>query len=393
MGVGTMIPDAHTVKGMGSIKVSWLIIVMVAFLMSACGDSEEPITQAEPEESSLETCTTDPNCIIVYTAQGEEDYKLHLSIFERQHPEIKVFVERSSTGLISDRILAEKLAPRADVIWGLAVTSVLRAAAEGILEPYAPVGLTFPDGTNRVHARARHPDDPPLFVGTDIFMSAFCVNTELLAAEGLPMPTSWADLTDPVYKDHLIMPDPSSSGTGFIAIGAYLHLFGLENEEQGWGFLDKLHDNIVLYTKSGSQPCKLAGKGQIPIGISFGKKAIDLKHDGAPVVAVFPAEGSGWELEVNALVRKKEIKDAAKIFLNWAVSDEAMESYARVFPLTSVETGIPLPEGYAPNRFEHLLRWSFFELTANRDRILDEWIGRYGEKSELIGAELPQILQ
>jgi len=368
-----------------------LNFILVAFMISACGN-DESVAQASPDETA-DTCTPDPNCIIVYTAQGEEDYLRHLQLFQQQFPHIKVQVERASTGIISDRILAEKISPRADVIWALATTSLLRAAAEGILEPYAPQGLFHPNDTPRVHPRARHDADPPLFVGIDIFMSAFCVNTELLAQKGLPVPASWADLTNPIYKDQIIMPDPGSSGTGFIAVAAYLEIFGQEDEKNGWHYLDALHQNIVLYTRSGSEPCKLAGEGQIPIGISFGKRGIDLRDAGRPVVTVFPQEGSGWELEANALVRKNSIKNSAKTFLDWAISDSAMQSYAHIFPLTSVETDVPIPEGYAPKRFEHLLRWSFFELTANHDRIIEEWTNRYGEKSELVGAELPQILQ
>ena len=248
--------------------------------------------------------------IIVYTALDSNDWPVHLESF-RQYPELfqrhcpdvavnpaeievevqeveggqlyiydanqpqcpnlEIQVERASTGDITDRFLAEKGNPRADVIWALATTSLLRAAAEGMLEPYAPAGL------DRVSSKMRDFDNPPLFVGTDVFMSAFCVNTEKLAEAGLPMPASWADLTDPVYKNQLIMPDPSSSGTGFIAIAAFLQGFG---EEEGWAKLDALHQNMFLYTRSGSQPCKLAGKGQIPIGISFGQAATSQQAQG-----------------------------------------------------------------------------------------------------------------
>jgi iron(III) transport system substrate-binding protein len=373
--------------------IFWLLsIVIIIAGLTACSQGE-PAAQAQSDEDSISACVTNPQCLVVYTAQGQEDYQRHLPLFEQQYPDIEVRVVYDSTGIITDKILSEKKNPQADVIWALATTSILRAAAEGILEPYAPVGLKHPDGTNRVHPRTRDSRDPPLFVGTDVFMSAFCVNTDLLAEHQLPMPTSWADLTDPVYKGHLIMPDPSSSGTGFIAVGAYMHLFGQENEEEAWNRLDALHENIVLYTTSGSQPCKLAAAGKIPIGISFGKKAVDLHADGAPVVAVFPAEGSGWELEANALIRKDEIKDAAKSFLDWAISDSAMQSYAHVFPLTAVETDVPFPEGYAPDPIGQLLEWRFVWLTANRDRILEEWEERYGDKSERVGAELPDALR
>ncbi|MCB2000019.1 MAG: ABC transporter substrate-binding protein, partial [Rhodoferax sp.] len=48
---------------------------------------------------------------------------------------------------------------------------------------------------------------------------------------------SWADLTKPVYKDSIVMPNPASSGTGYQAVYAWLQIMG---EKAGWEFMDKL---------------------------------------------------------------------------------------------------------------------------------------------------------
>jgi iron(III) transport system substrate-binding protein len=322
--------------------------------------------------------------LTIYTVLASEVHEVYLPAFQGAHPEIKLNIVADLTGNITERLIAEKDNPQADVVYLVAATSLLRAAAEGILEPYAPKGL------ERVNPRMRDSNDPPLLVGTDVFMSAFCVNTELLAAKGLPMPTSWHDLTNPIYRDQIIMPDPSISAIGFIAVSAFLQQFG---EEAGWGYMDALHQNINLYTKSGSGPCRLAAEGKIPIGISFGAEATTQMEKGHPVVAVFPAEGSGWEVEANALVRKNVIKPEAKVFLDWAISDPAMELYAQFFPVTSVPTKIPPPEGYAPDPLKQLIPNRFFWATANRDRITAEWVERYGEKSEAYGADVPDAFR
>ena len=69
-------------------------------------------------------------------------------------------------------------------------------------------------------------------------------------------------LTKPVYKGHVIMPNPNSSGTGFLDVSSWLQSFG---EDKGWQFMDKLHNNISRYTHSGSKPCKLAASGETAI--------------------------------------------------------------------------------------------------------------------------------
>ncbi len=91
-----------------------------------------------------------------------------------------------------------------------------------------------------------------------------------------------------MYAGKIVMPNPASSGTGFLDVSAWLQIFG---EEKGWAYMDALHKNIGSYTHSGSKPCNMAAAGEFPIGVSFDYRAAKLKADGAPVEAVFPSEG------------------------------------------------------------------------------------------------------
>jgi len=60
-------------------------------------------------------------------------------------------------------------------------------------------------------------------------------------ARRYPKPTSWYDLLDPRFRGRITMPDPSSSGTGYFHVSAWIQLFG---EEEAWRFMDRLHANI-----------------------------------------------------------------------------------------------------------------------------------------------------
>jgi iron(III) transport system substrate-binding protein len=153
-------------------------------------------------------------------------------------------------------------------------------------------------------------------------------------------------------------------------------------EEKGWEYLDRLHENMAQYTHSGSKPCKLAGAGEVPIGISFGYRGIIQKQKGEPIHTVFPREGSGWDVEANALIKKDRIKPEAKLFLDWAISKPVMMAYAKIYPLTAYATGTPVPEGYPKNPEKQLIKNDFDWAAKNRDRILTEWSRRYDGKSE-----------
>lgn len=342
----------------------------IALFVASCVANPEQVQQ---QAQTSPAATTGSAELTVYTALEDDQIKEYLTTFNEQNPNIKVNVVRDSTGVITAKLLAEKANPQADVVWGTAVSSLLVADQQGMLEPYAPKGL------ERVQDQFRDPANPPRWVGIDAWMSAFCVNTVELQKKNLPMPTSWADLAKPEYKGQIVMSNPASSGTGFLSVSAILQMKG---EDEGWKYLDALHQNVAQYMHSGSRPCKAAGAGEYPIGISFDYRAVKQKNDGEPIEPVFPMEGSGWDIEANALIKKANIKPEARTFLDWAISDDVSQKYAENFAITAVKTNVPVPAGYPADPIKQLAKNDFNWAAANRDRILEEWTKRYDAKSE-----------
>ena len=73
--------------------------------------------------------------LTVYTAVEADDLKKYAARFNEDHPDIEIKWVRDSTGVITAKLLAEKANPQADVIWGLAATSLLVLKPEGMLVP------------------------------------------------------------------------------------------------------------------------------------------------------------------------------------------------------------------------------------------------------------------
>ena len=341
--------------------------VILAFAVSSC------VTKQDTSDSAADPGTADSSTLTVYTALEDDQIAGYLETFKEEYPDTNVNIVRDSTGIVTAKLLAEKDNPQADVIWGLAASSLLLADQQGMLEPYAPQNLA------EVQPKFRDDRNPPHWVGIDAWMSAFCVNTIELKEKNLPMPQSWADLTKPEYKNQIVMPNPASSGTGYLSVAAILQMMG---EEKGWQYLDALNENVAQYMHSGSKPCKVAGAGEYPIGISFGYRAVQQMEGGEPIEPVFPKEGSGWDIEANALVKKAQIKPVAKEFLDWAITPQVSEKYAENFAITAVKTNTPNPKGYPPEPAEQLIENDFNWMAENRERILQEWTSRYGAKSE-----------
>jgi iron(III) transport system substrate-binding protein len=311
--------------------------------------------------------------LTVYTAVEAEDLKRYAAAFNEDYPDIEIKWVRDSTGIVTAKLLAEKNNPQADVIWGLAATSLLLMKGEGMLEAYSPAGL------DKLDPKFRDKDTPPYWTGMDAWVASVCYNTVEAKKYNLPVPTSWMDLTLPVYKGHVAMPNPNSSGTGFLDVSSWLQIF---QEGGGWAFMDSLHENISHYTHSGSKPCKQAAAGEIPIGVSFAFRGAKSKAAGAPLEIIIPKEGIGWDMEATAIVKGTEKMDAAKKLVDWSITVKANRLYNEGYAVVAIP-GIAKPVEHFPEGITEAMIDNDFEFAANnRTRILAEWQKRYDAKSE-----------
>src|SRR5690349_6514250 len=148
--------------------------------------------------------------LTVYTALETDQIKAYETGFNKQYPDIEIKWVRDSTGVITAKLLAEKANPQADVVLGVSASSLEIFKAEGMLVPYTPVGF---DQLNPLYS---DPARPPSWVGMDVYSAVICYNTVEGQKKNIPAPKSWADLTKPVYRGQVVMPNPASSGTGFL---------------------------------------------------------------------------------------------------------------------------------------------------------------------------------
>ncbi len=306
------------------------------------------------------------DAITVYTSYEEDEIAAFLERAKQDLPDLEVNVLRLSTGDLHARILAEASNPQHDVIWGWAVTSLIDPRIGALIEPYQPANI------DRIPAEFRDPDGK--WFAVTGYMAAFCVNNEVLKAKNLPMPASWADLLNPLYDDQVVMPNPASSGTGYLMISSILQMMG---EEKGWEYLKNLDANIAQYIKSGSRPCNAASEGEFAIGASFALRAIKNIAEGYPITMVIPSEGAGNELEANALMAASKNKEAARKFLDWTISDNAVNEYYAWKEIVTAKGG-QMPQGFKdaglPDDISSVMwKMDFAWSAENRSAILERW--------------------
>jgi iron(III) transport system substrate-binding protein len=310
--------------------------------------------------------------ITVYSALETDQVGPYKQAFEADNPDVEIAWVRDSTGIITARLLAEKDNPRADVIWGLGASSVSLFESMDMLQPYTP------KGADQIKPTFRSSKTPMSWTGMDAWLAVMCYNTVEGGKKNMPKPAAWMDLTNPVYKDSIVMPNPASSGTGYQAVYAWIQIMG---EKGAWEFMDKLHQNIAVYTHSGSAPCSQAAKGERVIGIGFDMRGAKEKTGGAPIDVILAKEGAPWDMEATAIVKGTKNLAAAQKLADWAVTKKAYELYGKSYAIVGYPGMNPAPPNYPPSADAAMVKIDLAKMGADRARILAEWTKRYDGKS------------
>lgn len=310
--------------------------------------------------------------LVVYTAIENEQLAPFKAAAEAALPGIDIAWLRDSTGIITARLIAERQNPRADVVWGLSVFSMMQMEGLGMLEGYTPPGATA------LRPNMRSERSPMTWTGMDAFVAAICFNTTVARQRGLPAPTAWADLLQPAYRGLVTMPNPTSSGTGFLTIAGWMTRMG---SDPAWAYMDRLHRNIATYAHSGSAPCNNAARGEYPIGLSLDMRAVTLRNQGAPIEIIVPTDGVGYDLEATAIMRGTRHPAAARQLADFAVSRAAMEQYGRFYAMLALPGIEPSVKNYPPEFSQRLVAADFRAIANDRDDILREWTRRFDGKS------------
>jgi iron(III) transport system substrate-binding protein len=311
--------------------------------------------------------------LTVYTSLQKELLGPYEAAFKKAHPDIQIAWLREATGTLQARLLAEKENPRADVIFGVPIMSLVALDEAGLIQRYAP------KGSESLKPHFRDKNSPPIWTGMDMYISVICFNTVEAKKRNLPRPARWTDLANPVYRGQVTMPSPAATQTGYLNMLAWIKNMG---EPAAWKFMDQLHENAAMYTNSSSTPCKLAASGEYAVGFSTDITAPLLKTKGAPIDIILPEDKSGWEIEGTAIVKGTKNLEAAQALADWSVSRAANEQYNKFMAIVAYPGVNELPANYPGNSEAAMADLDVPWGIANRTRLVNEWTKRYSTKAE-----------
>ena len=190
---------------------------------------------------------------------------------------------------------------------------------------------------------------------------AILINTELIASEGLTVPTSLKDLTKEEYAGQIAVTDIQSSSTAWLLIQALVEAYGEEEAEQ---VLSGIYQNADAHIEtSGSGPLKLCRAGEVAIGFGLRHQAVADKAEGLPIDFVDPEEGNFSLTESVAVLDKGDKTNPLAMEMAQCMVENAREELLESYPnpLYEGEEADPQNQSAYPKTFAEPLTLELFQ--------------------------------
>jgi len=292
--------------------------------------------------------------VTVYTAVPQVFIDELVPMFEKQTG-INVEIIKAGSGELLNRLTAEAARPMADVLWS--VDSSVVDFNPTLFEAYAPAGTD---------ALLEGISDSEKASPFSAVVMAFIVNESKL--DGLPIPQSWLELSDPKYDDYISSAKANRSGSSYIQLATVLQGYG---EERGWEIYKGLLANYVLSDSSGAVP-RFVNDGELAIGVTLEDAVLRFMQGGGPVQIVYPSDGTAFHADAMALVAGAPNEGNGKAFLDFMMSSDAQTIVAEQ-GRRPVRGDVPSNPALVPAN--ELIRVDYNNAWAaeNRKRIVSAW--------------------
>ena len=318
-----------------------------ALLLAACSSSGSPAQTASASASitaSAAAAAASPGSTVRLLAHDSFVVSDDLiADFEKESGmKLEVITGGDAGAMVASSVLAAG-APTADVMFGVDNTLLSRAVDGGVFEPYAS-----PELSAVVPALSA---DTANGAVTPIDYGDVCINIDdaELAKRGIAAPTSLDDLTDPAYKDLLVVEDPGTSSPGLAFLLATIATYG-----DGWvDYWKKLAANGVAVAGSWTDAYvgqfSGGGDGDRPLVVSYATSppaeivyASDPKPT-TPSTSVM-TEGCYRQVEYAGVLAGAANPAGARAVVDWLLSEPVQADVPLSMFVFPAREGTPLPQ-------------------------------------------------
>lgn len=238
------------------------------------------------------------------------------------------FVRPGGWPVCVDKVRAWKGKPDADVFLGGGAPAFEVMDKEGLLVPYKPKDW---DQIPAQWGGMKVKDERFIWTCFSPWIVTNLYNEKVLKALKLPVPKTWQDLLNPIYRGYIVQTLPYASGTQHEVIEITLQSMG---EKEGWAYQRYLAAQLDRFSTGSVDTTHMVSRGEVPIGIAQPQmNAMSARADGYAVRDLLPDKTILVPESVGLLKGAPNEKNA-KIFLDWLFSLEGQKYVleGRYFP-------------------------------------------------------------
>ncbi len=352
---------------------TWLLTLLMLLVLTACTAVQSPASSADSSSST----DGEPATLVVGSHDSFGLTEEFVANFEETHNVRVQFLQMGDAGEALNKLILSKDAPLADVFFGVDNTFLSRALNAGIFEPYESPALdVVPDEFEL---------DPEHRL-TPIDYGFVNINADRIWFEeqGLPIPTTLEQLTEPEYAGLFVALNPATSSPGLAFLLATIGYFGEDGYLDFWA---ALRDNDVLITDGWSTAyyehftVGSGGAGDRPLVVSYSTSppadvvfATDGRTEPASI-NVSPDNGTFRQIEFAGIVTGTKQRAAAEAFIDLLLSEQFQAEIPLQMFVYPVNTQVELPEvfvqfGQTP---EQPAQIDPEAIEANREAWIEAW--------------------
>ncbi|MCL1917214.1 MAG: extracellular solute-binding protein [Peptococcaceae bacterium] len=300
----------------------------------------------------------DDNKVVIYS--GAEDYRNEefRSRLKEKFPDYDIIIEEMATGTLANKLMTEGKNIQCDIVFD---------CDYGYASKFEPYLAELSD-----YDFAPFVEDMVLpskkFIPECKNGGCIAINPDVLKDKGVEEPTSYSDLIKPEYKGLVSMPNPKSSGTGYMFLKSLIVAMG---EDQAFAYMDELAKNITQFTTSGSGPVNDLVRGEAGIGLGMTAQTVTKINEGANLKIVYFDEGSPVSRYGMGMIDSRQDKAAVKAVFDYFYSDLIKADKEKFYPekiYKDLDFSIP--------NYPSDIKYSDMGVNTpeEKTRILDKWI-------------------
>lgn len=250
--------------------------------------------------------------VVWYTSTPIKTAQKLADLFEKQTG-VHVELFRSGGSAILRRFMQEHKAGlnAADVMTTSDPAASAKLAKDGVFVPFKP------DSFDKVPDVAK--DASGDYIAQRLNMMVIYVRTDKVAEADYPK--TWTDVTNPKYKDKLVMTDPSFTALQLMVVSTL-------SKKLGWKYYEALHKNNIMIVQSNQQVTDTVKRGERVIAVgALDSYAADARKQGHPIKSIYPTDGTFIIPSPTAIIKGAPHPNAAKLFANFMLSKPAQELF------------------------------------------------------------------